>query len=135
MTIPPPRKRSLFSLIGDLPTLLVDQVRNELEQLKRELTEKAVQAGVGLGLLAVAASLAFFMLGVLITAAVLGLAVVLPGWAAALIIAGVLLLLTAVVGAIGVAALKRSGTGPAKTIASIRDDVDAIKGTGKKDAI
>jgi hypothetical protein len=133
--IRPPRKRSIFSLIGDLPTLLMEQVRNEIEQLKRELTTKLKHAGVGIGLIAVAASFAFFAIGVLITAAVLALALVLPAWAAALIVFGLLLLFAALLAGIGANELKRGTPNPEKTLASIREDVDALKGTGKKDTL
>lgn len=128
-----PRKRSLFSLIGDLPTLLMEQVRNEIEQLKRELATKLKHAGVGIGLIAVAASFAFFAIGVLITAAVLALALVLPAWAAALIVFALLLLIAALLAGIGANELKRGAPNPEKTLASIREDVDALTGTGKKE--
>jgi uncharacterized membrane protein YqjE len=126
-------KRSLFTLIGALPTLLVDLVKSELALLKAELTEKLKNAGIGIGLMAGAAAFAFFALGVLVAAAVLGLAVVLPGWAAALIVAAVLLLVAAGLVLLGVRQLKR-GTPPApeKTIQSVHKDVNAIKGIGKR---
>jgi hypothetical protein len=70
---------------------------------------------------------------VLIAAAILGLAEVLPGWAAALIVAGVLLAITAVLVFLG-SALVKKGTPPApsETISSIQNDVRAIKGTRKR---
>jgi hypothetical protein len=126
-------RRSLFKLIADLPGFLVDLFKSELELLKKEITDKIKLAGVGLGLLAVAATFAFFMTGVLVAAAVLGLAEALPGWAAALIVAGVLLLLTSLLAFLGVMSLKRSTPPtPTATIASVKKDVDAITGTGKR---
>lgn len=134
MTAVPPRpKRSLFSLIGDLPGLLMDLVRSEIEQLKNELVTRLAQAGVGLGLLAAGASILFFALGAFVTAAILGLAEVLPAWAAALIVGGGLVLLAALVVLIGVAALKRGAQGPTDSIDSIKKDVQAIKGIGRQD--
>jgi hypothetical protein len=129
--VPPRPKRSLFSLIADLPTLLMDLVRGEIEQLKKELIAKAAQAGIGIGLLAGAASILFFALGVFIAAAVLGLAQVLPAWAAALIVGGVLLVIAAILVLIGVASLKRSSQGPEESIDSIKKDVRVIKGIGR----
>ncbi len=101
--------RSLFQLIKDLPGLLVALVKAELDQLKKELAEKARYAGVGIGLFAFAAGLIFFALGCLIAAAILGLALVLPGWASALIVFGALLVIAALLALIGVQSLKRIG--------------------------
>ncbi len=126
-------RRSLFALIGDIPRLLTDLVRGEIEALQKELIDKVKHAGVGIGLLVGAASLAFFALGVFVAAAVLGLAVVLPAWAAALIVAGTLLLIAGILVAIGVQQIKE-GTPPTptKTIDSIKQDVRVISGTGKR---
>ena len=134
MSTTPERKRSLFGLIGDLPGLLADLVRNEIEQLKQEMIAKAKHAGVGLGILVVAGTLLFFALAVFIAAAVLGLATVLPAWAAALIVGGAILLIGALLIAIGVNQLKQGNPTPDKTIESVQKDVRAIKGTGKRAA-
>ncbi|WP_223693328.1 phage holin family protein [Leifsonia poae] len=128
------RSRSLFALIGDLPRLLIALLKAELDHLKTELAAKAKYAGVGIGLFAVAGALLFFALGVFVAAAVLGLAVVLPAWLAALIVAVALLIIAAVLVLIGVSSLKRmNGVAPQQTIASIREDTEAFKGMGKYD--
>ncbi len=132
MSTTPERKRSLFGLIGDLPGLLMDLVRSEIEQLKQEMIAKAKHAGVGVGILAAAATLLFFALGVFIAAAILGLATVLPAWAAALIIGGAILLLAVLLILIGVNQLKQGNPTPDKTIESVQKDVKAITGTGKR---
>ena len=129
----PAPKRSLFKLISDIPGLLADLVRGEIEAFKQELLGKLKLAGVGIGFLVVAATFAFFALLVLIAAAVLGLATVLPGWAAALIIGAGVLLLAVGCALIGVTNLKKGvPPAPTETIKSIKQDVRAIKGTGKR---
>jgi len=130
----PKEKRSLFRLIGDLPGLVGDLIRAEIESIKKEIVSKLASLGIGIGLLLVAVLFLFFMLATLIAAAVLGIATALPAWAAALIVAGGLLILAAIVGLIGVGQLKR-GVPPAPTesIKSIKKDVNVIKGTGKRD--
>ena len=122
-------KRSLLRLIVDLPGLLIDQIRNEFELLKQEVVGKLKYAGIGIGLLVAAGCFAFFAMGVLITAAILSLAEVLPGWAAALIVAGALLIITVILVGIGLQQLRR-GTPPAptETITSVKKDINAIKG-------
>ena len=122
-------KRSFLRLIADLPGLLIDQIRNEFELLKQEIVGKLKYAGIGVGLLIAGGCCAFFAMGVLIAAAILGLAEVLPGWAAALIVAGALLIITVILVGIGLQQLKR-GTPPAptETITSVKKDINAIKG-------
>lgn len=128
-------KRSLFTLIGDIPRLLMDLVRRELEGLQKELTDKLKRAGVGIGLIAVAGSFAFFALGVFVAAAIIGLAQVLPAWAAALIVGGALIVIAGILIAVGVSQIKSSTPAtPTNTISSIKQDVRVIKGTGKRDS-
>jgi Putative Actinobacterial Holin-X, holin superfamily III len=128
-----PRK-SVFRLIADIPGLLTQLIRSEIEQLKQEITAKLASAAAGIGLFAAAAIVAATALLVLVAAAILALALVLPGWAAALIVAGFLLLVTLILALIGRWQLKR-GTPPTptKTLRSIKEDVNAIKGIGKRE--
>ena len=131
----PSRKRSVFALIGDIPTLVSDLVQREIELVKTELIAKFKALGVGAGLIAVALVVLLGMLGVLLTAAILALSLVMPGWLAALLVAGVLLLIAVVLGLVGYRVLMR-GVPPVPTEAldSIRRDLSAIKGTGKRGA-
>ena len=127
-------KRSIFRLIGDLPGYVVDLVKSELEQLKNEIVGKLKAAGIGIGLIVAALAFLFFALGVFTAAAILGLATVLPAWAAALIVGGVLVLIAVILVLIGIALLKRGvPPTPTETIESVKNDVSALKGTGKRD--
>ena len=127
------QKRSLFALIGSLPGLIIDLVTSELEQLKSELVTKLKHAGIGIGLMLVAGVFAFFATGVLVAAAILGLAIVVPGWLATLIVAGSLLLVAGILIALGAAQLRRgSPPAPTETIKSVKRDVRVIKGTVKR---
>lgn len=128
-----PRRKGLLKLIADLPTLLVTLIKGELELLKKEVTGKLKQAGIGIGLLVVAGLFAFFALGLLLTAAVAGLiAAGLPAWASALIIAGGLLLIAGILVAVAVSLLKRGvPPTPEETIDSVKQDVRTIQGIGK----
>lgn len=132
VTDPAPR-RGLFKLISDIPSLLMDLVRGEIESFKQEIVGKLKLAGVGIGLLVGAATFAFFALLVLIAAAVLGLATVLPAWASALIIGGGILIIAVILALIGIANLKKGvPPAPTNTIESVKKDVRAIKGIGKR---
>jgi uncharacterized membrane protein len=130
----PKSKRSLFALIGELPAQVSDLVRAELDAIKAELSEKAKNFGVGAGLFAGAAFFGFFAFAVLIALAIIALALVLPLWLSALIVAVVLLAIAAVLALIGVQRVKKAtAPDPEGVRASIRQDVDAIKGVGEYD--
>ena len=129
----PAPRRGLFKLIADIPSLLMDLVRGEIESFKQELIGKLKLAGVGIGLLVGAATFAFFAVLVLIAAAVLGLATVLPAWASALIIGGGILVIAGILALIGISSLKKGvPPAPTETFQSIKKDVRTIKGTGKR---
>lgn len=83
-------------------------VRTELDDAKTEMQEKAKGIGIGVGLVAGAASFLFFALGVFLAAAVIGLANVWPAWVAALVVGGALLLIGGILVAIGAAYIKKN---------------------------
>jgi hypothetical protein len=127
-------RRSLIQLVKELPGLIVALIKAELAQLKAELVRKAISAGIGIGLFVVAGAVLFFMLGTLVAAAVLGIAVALPAWLAALIVAGGLLVLAGILILVGVAVLKRGmPPAPTETIESVKQDINAVKGLGDYD--
>lgn len=126
------RPRSLFALVQDVPSLVTDLVKGEIAMLKLELVRTLKALGVGAGFFVGAIILIFGMLGVLLTAAVLALSLVLPGWAAALIVAGVLLLLALLLAFLGYRHIKAKGLPllPERTIAGLQRDLRAVKGVG-----
>ncbi|RZU66907.1 putative superfamily III holin-X [Microterricola gilva] len=125
-------RRSLFELIGDLPGLLVDLVRAEIEQFKAELSEKGQRIGLGVALMAVAAGFAFFGLAVLVACAVLAFALIVPAWLAALIVAGILFLLAILLIFIGRGRIQ-AGLAKSEFDVDLRRDMDVFKGEGSYD--
>lgn len=126
-------KRSLLALVADIPTLIQDLFHREVELLKAELIAKLKALGTGAGLLAGALIVLLFMIGMLLTSAVLALAQVLPGWLAALIVAAFLLIVAGILAPIGYRILKRTVPPvPAESIDSLQKDYRAITGIGKR---
>lgn len=120
--------QSTAELVRQASEQITKLVRDELAQAKAEFADKGRHAGVGIGLFGGAAVMLHYALGALLVAAGLGLAVVMPGWAAALIVAAVLLLIAGVEALIGRAQLKK-GTPliPARTIDSVKADIETVK--------
>jgi VIT1/CCC1 family predicted Fe2+/Mn2+ transporter len=128
-------RRGLFSLIAEVPKLLRELLEAEIASLKAEISGKIKAAGIGAGLLVGAGFFAFIALLVLVAAAILALALVVPAWAAALIVAGILLAITGIIAGIGVNHLKRAvPPTPTETIDSVKKDVRAVRGIRKRDA-
>lgn len=65
---------------------LRDFVQQEMQLVKAELSTKVKQAGVGAGMFGAAGFMGFLAVGTLTAAAVLGLALIMPAWAAALVV-------------------------------------------------
>jgi hypothetical protein len=121
---------SLLGLIKRLPELLTRLVRDEIHAAQKEIGTKAKAAGLGAGLAAGGAVFSLFAVGALVTAAIAGLDVVVPHWAAGLIVAGALLAVAAVLVVAGVSKLK-SGVPPlpTDTIAGVKEDIKTVRGT------
>ncbi len=121
--------RPLPVLLRDLVAELRRLIAAEFALFKAEMTAKAKEAGVGVGLLVAALVLLFFAFGTLVTTAVLAFALIVPAWLAALIVAGILLVIAGIAILIGVVSLKKvPPIIPEETVESLREDVQALKG-------
>ncbi|MEU5938077.1 phage holin family protein [Micromonospora sp. NPDC047548] len=102
-------------------------VRDELALARAELTQKGKHAGIGIGLFGGGGALALYGLGALVAAAVLLLALAMPAWLAALIVAVALFLLAGVLALVGKKQVSRAVPPvPASTVQSVRADVDVV---------
>ena len=86
----PAADASIGELMGQLSTQTSRLVRDEMRLAQKELQQSMKHAGVGAGLISAAGLLAVIGLMTLVAAAVAALALVLPVWAAAVIVAVVL---------------------------------------------
>jgi Putative Actinobacterial Holin-X, holin superfamily III len=126
------RKRSIFQLVADIPTIVTDLVKGEIELLKAEIIGKLKAAGIGVGLVAIAAVFLLMVLAMLLTSAVFAFSQIMPGWAAALLVAGIVLVIAGILAWIGIVTIKKQMPPlPERTIASLKADVNTIKGIGQ----
>jgi uncharacterized membrane protein YqjE len=120
---------TLGALVHDLSEQTSQLVRSEVELAKAELAEKGKRAGLGVGLFSAAGLLAFFGTAVLIAALVLALALAVPAWAAALVVAVLLFAGAGVVGLLGRNKVaEATPPKPERTMENLPKDVAAIKG-------
>jgi hypothetical protein len=117
--------------VGELIIRMSEQtsrlVRDELRLAQAEMSEKAKHGGIGAGLFSAGGILALFGLGVLITAAILGLALVLPAWASALIVAVPLFVAAGVAALVGKRQLSQASPTPQRTVENVKRDVEEVK--------
>jgi MFS family permease len=104
-------------------------VHKDVEMAREEIASKAKRVGIGAGMFGAAGVVALVALGALTAAAILGLAIVVPGWAAALIVGVVWAIVAA---AIALAGKKNLAAGsppvPSDTARTVKDDVRALAG-------
>ncbi|WP_164419344.1 phage holin family protein [Streptomyces salinarius] len=121
-------EHSVGELVGQATEQLSRLVRQEVALAKMELAEKGKRAGVGGGMLGAAGAIAYVGLFALAGTAAAALSLVLPVWAAALIVTGALFVIAGVLAVTGRAQLRRAvPPKPEETLGSVRADVDQIR--------
>ena len=117
---------------GELVKHLSEQVsrliRDELKLAEYEMTRKAKRMGRGAGMFGGSGLVALYGIGCLLAAAIIGLAGVVPAWAAALIVGGALLVIAGVAALMGKSQVSKAVPPvPEQTLQSVKSDVEEIK--------
>ena len=118
----PKTERSITTLLSDLASETILLIRQELALLKAELHEKFSRVGQGATALGAGALIAYSGWLVLLAAAVLGLATVVPAWLAALIVALVALAIGGALVFIGKSRFDADSLMPQRSLRSLRED-------------
>ena len=114
--------KSISALISNLTEEISTLFRQEVGLVKTEMSEKAGQAQSGLMSMIIGGAVAYAGLLILLFAAVLGLALYMDAWLAALIVAGVVLIIGISMVGKGKSDLKARNLMPRKTMDSLRSD-------------
>lgn len=123
-----PRDESTGRLIAQATEDISTLIRAEMQLAKDDLAQAGKRVGVGAGLFGAAGVIALYGLGVLLSAAVLGLANVTDPWLAALIVAAALFVVSGVAALVGKKNVSKVAQAPAKRVESVQADVAAAKG-------
>lgn len=124
-----PHDASVGTLVSDLSTQIPELIRAEMRLAQAEVAQKGKRAGIGIGMFSVAGLMAFFGFGVLLATFVLLLDLVLPAWAAALIVAVVLFLIAGVAALLGKNKVAEVGSPtPERAVSGLKQDVATVKG-------
>ena len=119
---------STAELISQLSEQVSTLVRDELALARVEMTEKGKRAGKGAGLLGGGGVLALYGLAALLFTIGALLALVMPPWAAALIVTVVLFAAAGVAALLGKKQVQRAGPpAPTAAVDSTKRDVQTVK--------
>lgn len=122
-----PQDRSTGELLSALSEQVSTLVRDEMRLARAEMSEAGKRYGIGAGMFGGAGLVALYGLGVLIAAAVLGLAAALDAWLAALIVAVVLFVVAGVLALVGKKNVDKAPSFPGNRVESVKADVEAAK--------
>lgn len=125
-------EKTTAELVRDLTEQVSHLARTEVTLAMREMKGKAKHAGLGAAIAGAGGLFAFFGGATLIAAFVLLLALVVPAWAAALIVAGALFVIAGIAVLVARAQLKRSAPMPSPAIESAKEDIQAVKEARKR---
>jgi uncharacterized membrane protein YqjE len=120
-------RRSLADIVQNIANNLQDIVRAELRLAKTEMMDRARRMGRAAGMLAAGVALLALAGLLLVTMVVGALALAMPVWAAALIVAVVLGAIGGGLAVVGRIRLKETNLRPDQTIDNVKGDVEWLK--------
>lgn len=123
----PTADASIGELMSQLSTQTSRLIRDEMRLAQKEFQESARHAGIGAGLFSVAGLLAFFGAATFIAAAVAALSLVLPVWAAALIVGAVLFIAAGIAALIGRNQAREATPAAPRTVETVKADIQELK--------
>lgn len=125
---PEPSERSIREIIDAIRPQLQELIDKQLELARTELAPVARKAGMAAGLL-VAGSVFMFVFLILISiTGVYVLSLLLPQWAAALIVSAILLLIGGILAGSGASILRGLDPVPHRTIRALQQNINWLKG-------
>jgi hypothetical protein len=120
--MPPRPERSLAGLFGDLARESSRLFRQEIALAKAEVANKVGQVGIGAAEMVAGGLVAYAGLLALLAAAILGLALVVPPWLAALIVGIVVVIIGGAIAFKGKRDVQPRNLVPDRTLRTLRDD-------------
>ena len=122
-----PGQPSIGELINRISENITGLVKGEIELARAKALRMANTAGIGAALLTVAAIAALFGLGFLLSTIVDLLAMVMPVWAAKLLVAIILFAVAVATALLGRDKLREAKADKPEPQVRLREDVDAVK--------
>ena len=122
-----PVDRSLSDVFQDIIRNVQEIVRSEVRLAKTEILEEVAKAKSGTLMLGAGIIAALFATALLLLMVVYALTLVVPSWAAALIVGGLLAVVASVMIAAGMRQINAVRPTPARTVETIKENVEWAK--------
>jgi uncharacterized membrane protein YqjE len=122
-----PGERSLADVLQDIIRDVQEIVRSEVRLAKTELREEAAKAKTAASLLGATAAFGLFAVFFLLLTIVYALTLVVPSWAAALIVGVGLAVIATVMGIAGLKRFTQIQATPARAMDSMKENVEWVK--------
>ncbi len=116
------REPTLGDLFSDLSAQASLLARQEVQLAKVEMSEKVSQAGREIALIVVGGGMVYAALLAVVAGIILGLGLLIPYWAAALLVGVAFAIVGGAVAWTGVQALKNINLAPTQTIETLKED-------------
>ncbi|HEY7597138.1 MAG TPA: phage holin family protein [Actinophytocola sp.] len=123
----PAGEKSTAELVRDLTEQFSHLARTEVRLAVREVQEKAKHAGIGAASIGAAGVLAGYGAAVVLAGIVLLLAQVMPAWVAAMIVGGAVLLCAAVAALVGRSQFRKGSPMPSEAVEHAKEDIQVVK--------
>ena len=122
-----PGERSVADVLQDIIRDVQEIVRSEMRLAKTELREEAAKAKTAAGLLGAGAITSLFAVFFVLLTVVYALTLVMPSWAAALLVGVGLAAIATVMVMAGLNRLKQIQATPARAMDSMKENVEWVK--------
>ncbi|MBV8477816.1 MAG: phage holin family protein [Acidobacteriaceae bacterium] len=119
--------RSFGLILQDVMKDVTDLVRSEVRLAKTELKQEALEFGRAASIVTVGGLLALCALGLIFTTAILALCLVLPAWAAALIVSAFAVIVAGLFLSIGMVRIRALKLRPEKTVQSLQEGAEWLR--------
>jgi uncharacterized membrane protein YqjE len=119
--------RSFGVILQDVMKDVTDLVRSEVKLAKTELKQETAEFGRAASILAVGGVLALCALGLVFTTAILALCLVLPAWAAALIVSAFAVIVAGLFLGVGMVRIRAVNLKPEKTVQTLQEGAEWLK--------
>ncbi|MGE5487240.1 MAG: phage holin family protein [bacterium] len=127
-------ERPVAEVLKDIVGNIREIIRSEIVLAREEMRDKARTAGKASVMVAAGAVLLLFGFGFLLAAIYAALDIVMPAWAAALIVFGLMLIIGGALASIGLNRLKRIDPAPRRALFTARETVDTVSLNAKDTA-
>ncbi len=119
--------RSLGELFSELASETGTLIRQEVSLAQAEMTQKATRVGKSVGSLAIGGAIGYAGMLAIMAGIIMGLSYFIPGWLAAILVGGIVAVVSYVLINSALTTLRNTDVKPTETVESIKEDAQWLK--------